>query len=144
MMGSTHSLVADERGRVTAFVVIITTGCLLFAGLVLDGGLALATKTTAIGQAQEAARAGAQQLDLAAYRAGVPARLNPVAARAAAQRYLDSVAAVGTVTASVTEVRVHVAAHQRTELLNLVGITDLAVSGDGQAHADLGAFGGNG
>ncbi|GGM81134.1 hypothetical protein GCM10012275_59740 [Longimycelium tulufanense] len=139
-----HSFAKDEQGRVTAFVVIITTACLLFAGLVLDGGLALAAKTKAMGEAQEAARAGAQELDLAAYRAGGTARLNPAAAHAAAQRYLDSVGATGTVIADGNSVRVHVNAHQRTQLLGLlVGINDLSVSAEGRAHPDQGALGSN-
>ncbi|GAA5120997.1 TadE/TadG family type IV pilus assembly protein [Haloechinothrix salitolerans] len=138
-----RSLAADERGQVTAFVVIITAACLLAAGLVLDGGLALSAKSRAIGQAQEAARAGAQELDLAAYRRGT-VRLNPAAARAAAQRYLHSVGASGTVTADVNLVRVRVDARQRTQLLGLVGIAEVTVSGRGQAHPDLGALGGNG
>lgn len=137
-----HALAADERGRITAFVVIITTGCLLFAGLVLDGGLALAAKSRAIGQAQEAARAGAQELDLAAYRSGGAARLNPAAAHAAAQRYLNSIGATGTVTVGDSVVRVHVEGHQPTQLLGLIGIFDIDVSGDGQAHPDQGALGG--
>lgn len=139
-----RSLAADEQGRVTAFVVIITTGCLLFAGLVLDGGLALAAKSRAIGQAQEAARAGAQELDLAAYRSGDAARLNPVAARATARHYLHSIGATGTVTVTDTTVRVRVEAHQPTQLLGLVGIADMTVSGAGQAHPDQGALGGSG
>lgn len=134
----------DEHGRVTAFVVIIATACLLFAGLVLDGGLALAAKTRTIGQAQEAARAGAQELDLTAYRNGSPARLNPSAARATAERYLASIGVTGTVSATGDVVRVHVDGHQRTQLLNAVGITDITVSGDGQAHPDQGALGGSG
>ncbi|NKQ55573.1 hypothetical protein HFP15_22060 [Amycolatopsis sp. K13G38] len=139
-----RGLTADEQGRVTAFVVIIATACLLFAGLVLDGGLALAAKTRAIGQAQEAARAGAQELDLTAYRSGGPARLNPSAAQATAERYLASVGVTGTVSTTGDLVRVHVDGHQRTQLLNAVGITDITVSGDGQAHPDQGALGGSG
>lgn len=143
MLSAMRSLGADERGRVTAFVVIITAACLLFAGLVLDGGLALAAKSRAIGQAQEAARAGAQELDLAAYRSGGIARLNPSAARAAAQRYLRSVGATGKVSASDTMVRVHVHARQPTQLLEIVGTTSLTVSGEGQATPDQGALGGD-
>jgi Flp pilus assembly protein TadG len=132
----------DEHGRVTAFVVVITTACLLFAGLVLDGGLALAAKTKAIGHAQQAARAGAQELDLARYRAGGDARLDPDAAQAAAQRYLAAVGAAGTVTADATTVRVHVDAQQRTQILGLLGIGEITVTAEGQAHPDQGASGG--
>ena len=55
------------KGRVSAFVLITFTALLLVAGLVLeDGGDALAAKSRAIGIAEEAARTGSQQLDLAA------------------------------------------------------------------------------
>lgn len=144
MLGRWQGFARDERGRVTAFVVVITTACLLFAGLVLDGGLALAAKTKAIGHAQEAARAGAQELDLASYRAGGEARLDPSAAQAAAQRYLGAVGATGTVTADATTVRVHVDAQQRTQVLGLIGLGEIAVSAEGQARPDQGALGGAG
>lgn len=144
MCGRWQAFARDENGRVTAFVVVITTACLLFAGLVLDGGLALAAKTKAIDHAQEAARAGAQELDLATYRAGGDARLDPSAAQAAAQRYLGAVGATGTVTADATTVRVHVDAQQRTQILGLIGLGEIAVSAEGQAHPDQGALGGAG
>ncbi|MCI2420080.1 pilus assembly protein TadG-related protein [Saccharopolyspora sp. K220] len=144
MFGRWQAFARDEHGRVTAFVVLITTACLLFAGLVLDGGLALAAKTKAIGHAQEAARAGAQELDLAAYRASGDARLHPSAAQAAARRYLSAVGATGTVTADATTVRVHIDAQQRTHILGLIGLGEIAVSADGQAHPDQGTFGGAG
>jgi len=37
----------DERGQVTAFVVVITMALILCAGLVIDGGLTLAAKVQA-------------------------------------------------------------------------------------------------
>ena len=57
-----------EDGTVTAFVVIFTLALILLAGLVVDGGLTLAARVQAIDEAQAAARAGAQAIDLAAYR----------------------------------------------------------------------------
>lgn len=135
-------LVRDDAGQVTAFVVIVTTACLLFAGLVLDGGLALAAKTTAIGQAEQAARAGAQELDLMAYRAGEPARLDPAGARAAAMHYLRRVGADGTVTATPASVTVTVTRRQPTRLLAAIGIGELTVTGIGRARPDPGPFGG--
>jgi hypothetical protein len=41
----------DQHGRVGAYVVITATAALAFGGLVLDGGLALAAKVRAMGQA---------------------------------------------------------------------------------------------
>ena len=57
-----------EAGMVTAFVVILTLALLAMAGLVTDGGLALAAKVRAIDDAQAAARAGAQAIDIPLYR----------------------------------------------------------------------------
>lgn len=135
-----RNLGRDEHGRVTAFVVVLTSACLMFAGLVFDGGLALAAKTRAIGAAQEAARAGAQELDLAAYRSTGVLRLKPAHAQVAAQHYLDMIAAKGTVTTSGNTVRVTVTTTTPTHLLGLVGIGRITVTGHGQAEPDQGGF----
>lgn len=133
----------DERGTVTAFVVALTTACLLFAGLVLDGGLALSAKTTAIGHAEAAARAGVQKLDLVTYRTDGQLRLRAQQARSAAQSYLRSVAATGTVAITDNTVRVTVTAEQPTQLLSLIGFTHITVTGHGAAHPEQGALGGS-
>src|SRR5437870_10754247 len=78
----------EESGQVTPFVVVFVAALLLMAGLVIDGGLALAAKVRAIDEAQAAARAGAQSLDLRAYRTRNTVVLDPVRAAAAARAYL--------------------------------------------------------
>jgi hypothetical protein len=127
-----------DQGRVTAFVVVLTIGILALAGLALDGGLALATKVKANGQAEAAARAGAQAIDLAAYRTTGSLRLVPAQAVADAQSYLTTVGAAGTVTVSGDTVTVTVITSQRTQLLGMVGIASLAVHGEGSAHPQRG------
>jgi len=128
----------DQNGRVTAFVVIIVTATLLFAGLVLDGGLALAAKIRAIGEAQEAARAGAQEIDLAAYRANGTLRLVPQEASVAAYDYLAAIGHTGTVSVKDNAVDVSVTVHQPTQLLGLIGIDSITVTGTGQAQPQRG------
>jgi Flp pilus assembly protein TadG len=54
----------DERGSITPFVVIVSLAILLLAALVIDGGRQLNAKGRAIAYAQEAARAGAQAIDV--------------------------------------------------------------------------------
>lgn len=127
---------AGDEGRVTAFVVIAVAGLLLVAGLVLDGGTALAARSRAIGIAEEAARAACQQIDLVAYRAGRPLALDPAAAESAAHTYLDAAGATGTVTVSSAPVEVVVAAIVRTEpqLLRVIGIGPFDVTGTGAAR----------
>ena len=124
-----------EEGRVSAFVLITFTALLLVAGLVLDGGNALAAKSRAIGIAEEAARTGSQQLDLAAVRAGRPPVLDPTGAAAAARAYLTAAGAEGTVTVTGQQVQVHATVTTHAQLLSLVGIGTFTVAGDGAAHA---------
>lgn len=131
----------DQDGRVTAFAVIIVTAILLFAGLVLDGGLALAAKVRALGEAQEAARAGAQEIDLAAYRADGNLRLAPQQASAAARNYLAAAGHTGTVSVSGNTVNVTVTVSQSTQLLGLVGLGSITVTATGQAQPQRGISG---
>ncbi|KIH97609.1 hypothetical protein LP52_17985 [Streptomonospora alba] len=103
----TPTAVREDRGQVTAFVVIIALALVLLFALVAEGGAALSTRSRALSLAQEAARAGAQQLDLAAYRAGETAALNALAAEQAAQAFLrrsgaDGQARVDGATVTVT------------------------------------------
>ncbi|WP_245617540.1 pilus assembly protein TadG-related protein [Amycolatopsis taiwanensis] len=128
---------ADE-GRTTAFVVVLAIGILTLAGLTLDGGMALATKVKANGQAEAAARAGAQAIDLAAYRNTGTLQLLPTQAVADAQRYLATVGASGTVTVSGDTVTVVITTTQSTQLLGMVGISRLSVHGIGSAHPQRG------
>nr|WP_186382527.1 hypothetical protein [Amycolatopsis rhizosphaerae] len=128
---------ADE-GHVTAFVVVLTTGILALAGLTLDGGLALAAKIRATGQAEAAARAGAQAIDLAAYRSTGTLHLVPAQAVTDAQTYLATFNASGTVTVSGDTVTVLITASQTTQLLSMVGISSLTVHGKGSAHPQRG------
>ena len=131
----------DQSGRVTAFVIIMVTAILLFAGLVLDGGLALAAKVRAVGEAQEAARAGAQEIDLAAYRATGTLRLLPQQAGAAARSYLAAAGHSGSVSVAGNTVNVTVTISQPTELLGLIGIGSITVTGSGQAQPQRGIDG---
>lgn len=131
----------DQSGRVTAFVVVIIIAVLLFAGLVLDGGLALAAKVRALGEAQEAARAGAQEIDLAAYRANGTLRLEPQQASAAARNYLAAAGHTGTVSVAGNTVHVTVTVSQPTQLLPLIGVGSITVTAAGQAQPQRGISG---
>jgi hypothetical protein len=73
----------DETGSITPFVVIVSLAIILLAALVVDGGRQLNAKGRAIAYAQEAARAGAQAIDVADPRLD----LLPGLALEAAQQY---------------------------------------------------------
>ncbi len=128
----------DERGQVTAFVAVLTAGLLLVAGLVFDGGTALAAKTRALDQAQEAARAGAQELSLAWVRGGAGPLLDPARAQAAAQASLAAAGATGTVSIAGDEVTVTVTSTTHTQLLHLAGVGEITVSATATARAEPG------
>jgi hypothetical protein len=123
-----------EDGQVTAFVVALTLGVLTLAGLTLDAGHALAATTRATGQAEAAARAGAQAIDLTAYRTTGTLRLRPADAITHARAHLAAEGATGTVTATADTVTVTVTATEHTQLLGLIGITTLTVHGQGTAQ----------
>jgi Flp pilus assembly protein TadG len=123
-----------DDGQVTAFVLVLTLGVLVLAGLTLDSGLALAAKVRANGQAEAAARAGAQAIDLTAYRDNGTLRLLPAQAIADAQAHLHTEGGTGTATVTDNTVTVTVTATQPTQLLGLIGINALVVHGHGSAH----------
>ena len=123
---------------VTAFVVIFIFALLLMAGLVLDGGLTLAAKVQAIDEAQAAARAGAQAIDLPTYRATGQITLDPTEATADAEKFLAAAGHTGTVAVNGDVVTVRVSITQATQILDIAGIDHLTVTGTGTATAEQG------
>ncbi|KLL10570.1 pilus assembly protein TadG-related protein [Protofrankia coriariae] len=123
-----------DAGTVTVFVVILFAAFVMFGGLIVDAGGALADKTNAMGIAQEAARAGAQKIDLTAFRRTGTVRLLPDPAVAAARSYLAQAGATGTATVADNTVTVTVTATHHTQLLGIVGLDALTVTGTGSAH----------
>jgi hypothetical protein len=113
------------------------TVLLLAAGLVIDGGAKLAAAREADGLAEEAARAGAEQINIPhAYLQGGPLIASPAAAAAAASAYLSAAEHPGT--AAVTgpdAITVSVTVTVRTVILPLIGIG--SVTGHGTATAYL-------
>lgn len=122
---------------ISAFVLALLLGLLTVVGLALDPGLALAAKLQALGQAEEAARAGAQQIDLRAYRTTGTLRLDPTHAAAAARRFLTQEHATGAVHVTDNTVTVTITAGYRTQLWRLVGISTLTVHATGVAQPQL-------
>lgn len=133
-----HSWWSSDRGMVSAFVVSFVLALLVLAGLVLDGGLALAAKIRADGQAEAAARAGAQALDLTAYRTDGTIRLIPEQANRNARAQLAAQGTTGAITVSTDSstdtVTVTVTTTQPIQLLGLIGIPSLPIHGHGSAR----------
>ena len=133
-----RSRLGEEDGMVTAFVVIFMFALLLMAGLVLDGGLTLAAKVQAIDEAQAAARAGAQAIDLPTYRSTGQITLDPTEATADAEKFLAAAGHTGTVAVNGDVVTVRVSITQATQILDIAGIDHLTVTGTGTAMAEQG------
>lgn len=130
-----HERTGGDAGQVTPFALLMTIALFAVAGLVLDAGLALAEKIRALDVAQAAARAGAQQLDLYKYRTTNVAELDPPRAAATAQAWLASAGVDGEATATTTTVTVTVRRTSDTQLLQIVGVHQLAVSASATATA---------
>ncbi|HEX3827261.1 MAG TPA: pilus assembly protein TadG-related protein [Sporichthyaceae bacterium] len=131
MTGSPRNLRNHARrdcGSATVFVVVLVPALLAMAGLVIDGGYALSARQQADTIAEQAARAGADQLAINTLRAGGPIRLNPAAARTAAENYLAETGHTGTATVSGVTVTVTVRIARRTAALSAIGINTVSAT----------------
>lgn len=126
-----------ERGSVTAFVVVLATAFILLAGLIYDAGLAMAAKTSAINEAQQAARTAAEALEPQDLRDGALVT-NPGQAEADAQTYLTAAGDTGTVQVEGDQITVTVVHHQSTAILGLVGISQITVTGTATIQIEQG------
>ena len=126
----------DERGSAAIFVVLMVAAMLVAAGLVIDGGYALAKRRELANQAEQAARVGADALSEASLRDGGAPRVNPVRARAAIDRYLTEVdAPPPIVEINGDTVTVGLTSRQSTVILSVAGITSIPVAASGSARS---------
>lgn len=116
-----------DRGSITAYLLIMTVALVVLAGLVLDGGAALAAHGRAADTAQQAARAGADAIDEQSLRTASPAGLNadPAAARQAAAAVLAAADVTGDITVTGSVVTVTARATRPAAILAIVGITEV-------------------
>jgi hypothetical protein len=107
---------------------------LLLAALLFDVAAAMSAKASTLQVAQQAARAGADQLDLVTLRTTGQTRLDPAAAQTAAEQWLDQAGAAGTATATTEQVTVTVTVTQPTVLLAAVGVATFTLSATATAQ----------
>jgi hypothetical protein len=134
----------DERGSLAPAVPIIAMFLLLMGGLVIDASRQLNARGEAVAFAEEAARAGAQGVDVAADQL----ELDPVLARERVDTYCARVEELGQVRTcrvlridrvSSTDSRRLVVVTQvttqiQTTLLGLIGVRSLDATGDARAR----------
>jgi Flp pilus assembly protein TadG len=113
-----------DSGSITAFVVMLVLTFALCAGLAVDGGRQVGARSRAADLAENAARAGAQELtDI---RTGTW-RLDRTRARQAAAAYLAARGETGSISVSDRRVTVVVTITINTSLLRLAGIDSRTV-----------------
>lgn len=121
-----------ERGSASVFFLLTTTAVIAAIGLLVDGGEILAAKAQTIDHAEQAARAGAQQLDLDHLRGG-QITLLPAQAAAAVNAYLRQDGETGTTTVTGNRVTVRATRTIRARILGAFGVPGLTETGTGTA-----------
>jgi Flp pilus assembly protein TadG len=125
----------DDLGGVTVFVAVCVVALIGIIGVAVDGGGKMRATERADHVAGEAARAGGQAIDPTAAISGESIVVKPQDAIAAAQAYLRSVGATGTVSVSADgkTLTVHTTGTYATKFLPVVGIGSMPVTGHGSA-----------
>lgn len=116
-----------DKGSFTAFMAVFCVALFVLIGLVVDAGRAIAARSAAMAEAEQAARAGAGQLSVGALRSG-QVEINPVAAVQAADAYLEATGQPGTASVVGQTVTVHISTDEPTVILGIVGVNRIVVS----------------
>jgi Flp pilus assembly protein TadG len=129
----TRKRLGDERGSVLITGLLLTLALLMVLGAAVDIGHAFIVRRDLASLADDAALAGAQQLDQQAVHQGQLA-LDPPQAQAAALSALSGEPGIqAQAEASTGQVYVKVTRRFPTILLRLVGLSDLTVSAQANA-----------
>lgn len=126
----------DETGAAAVFVIGLALVMLACAGLVLDGGNALNARMRLADNVEQAARAGAQAIDVPHLRQHGVVRLDDAMAESRARAFISSFGYTD-VRVDVTEGQITISAKDTvsTDLLSLVGIQRFGVSASATSQA---------
>lgn len=137
------ALRADERGVLSPFIAVIALALVMVAGMVYDGGEVLAAQARARDLAGNAARAGAQALDLDELRASGRAVLLPDRALDAANAFLLDAGTNGDVVVDGARITVTVHFAHAMRILPLpdrtIAATETATAVAGLDESDVGS-----
>lgn len=128
---------APYRGQVMVWVAVMLPLFLSIVGLAADGGLVFAARRELQNVADSAARAGAQQIDVRAYREsrGRSVVLDEAAARRAAAEYARQGADLNArVDVEPQRVRVQVSRDTPISFMRLVGIETVRITASANAE----------
>jgi len=131
--------VRDQRGSATVFVLGFAAVLMVGAGLVVDGGLALNRRSQVTDDAEQAARVGANAIDLAALRDRGELVIDAGQATALASDFLSSRGYTNiSVVVRGNQVETSADSSVETAILGLVGIGSFTVHGDAVAEPETG------
>ena len=129
-----HARPGTDRGSATGWAIGTILVGLLIVALLFDAAAAMSTRAAALDTAQQAARAGADQLDLTLLRASGQVAIDPAAAHTTAQQWLQQAGTEGTVAATPAQVEVTVTLTQPTVLLAAVGVPTFTITATATAR----------
>lgn len=116
----------DEAGSLSAFLAVVALSLFVLAGLVVDGGRAIAAREAAWNTAQQAARVGAGQISVQGLRWNEVVT-DPSTAQDAALSFLQANGYSGTVRVIDGTVTVSLATSEPTVILGVIGIHHIAI-----------------
>jgi Flp pilus assembly protein TadG len=118
----------DDNGTLTLFTAITAIGLLAALGFAVDAGIKLKAGSEATSLAQQAARAGATQVNAsAAYAHGGTFTTDPAQAVTAARAYLAAAGHTGTVTVTgARTITVRVTVTDPAVFTTIIGISHLS------------------
>jgi uncharacterized membrane protein len=139
-MAMRWSRIRRESGAVVPLTAVMLLGLLAVAALVVDGGVLFAERRDLQGLADGAARAGAMAVDEELLRETGDVRLDAVAARTAAGRYLAAGGFQGDVqiNADGLSVTVDLQESQPTLMMGLLGVRTVDVAAHAVARPRVG------
>jgi hypothetical protein len=133
---------ARDQGTVAMFTAIFALFVILLAGLLVDGGLAIHARERAADIAEQAARAGADDIDIARLRETGEPKINTGTAcgtaRGLADDYTDQIDA-WQCGATEDEVQVTITIPVQPQLLNILpGLGEFRMTSTASAHPERG------
>jgi Flp pilus assembly protein TadG len=129
----------SQRGSATVFMLGFAAVLMVGAGLVVDGGLALNKRSQLTDDAEQAARSGANAIDVNALRSSGVLTVDPDQATAVATDFLSQRGYTNiSVVVNGNEVSASAEASVDTAILSLVGIDTFTVRGDATATPETG------
>jgi Flp pilus assembly protein TadG len=129
----------SQRGSATVFLLGFAAVLMVGAGLVVDGGLALNKRSQLTDDAEQAARSGANAIDVDTLRSTGVLTVNPDAARAVATDFLSQRGYTNiSVVVNGNQVNTSAEATVDTAILSLIGIGKFTVTGQATATPETG------